>query len=62
MLYLPLDKLMQQAGAGDPNRSAPTQTGNASAASAGESRAESPAPIQQSPRDALRNRERDTSR
>jgi membrane protease subunit HflK len=62
MLYLPLDKLMQQAGAGDPNRSAPTQTGNASAASAGESRAEPPAPMPQSPRDALRNRERDTSR
>lgn len=66
MLYLPLDKLMQQAASVDASRAA---SGNstqpmtpAQGTTGGETRPESAAPVPQSPRDALRNREREPSR
>jgi modulator of FtsH protease HflK len=66
MLYLPLDKLMQQAASADASRAAavaPTQPMSPAQNSAGgETRPESAAPVPQSPRDALRNREREPGR
>ncbi|MCX7201078.1 MAG: FtsH protease activity modulator HflK, partial [Burkholderiales bacterium] len=57
MLYLPLDKLMQQAASADASRAAavtPTQPMSPAQNSAGgETRPESAAPVPQSPRDAL---------
>lgn len=66
MLYLPLDKLMQQAASADASRAAagtPTQPMSpAQSPAGGETRPESAAPVPQSPRDALRNREREPGR
>jgi membrane protease subunit HflK len=66
MLYLPLDKLMQQAASADASRAASgtaTQPMSpAQGSTAGESRPDSAAPAPQSPRDALRNRDRESSR
>ncbi len=66
MLYLPLDKLMQQAAPADASRAASgtaTQPMSpAQGSTAGESRPDSVAPAPQSPRDALRNRDRESSR
>jgi membrane protease subunit HflK len=64
LLNLPLDKLMQQAASLEASRSAAqgTQTAPASPAGTGEGRPETTSPVPQSPRDALRNRERDSSR
>lgn len=63
MLYLPLDKLIQQSGAAEGARQPATGSATQSAPTAGEARQETqppqPAP---SPRDSLRNRDRDASR
>lgn len=67
LLYLPLDKLMQQAAAVEASRGAPNPPMSPAPAPApggggGDARPEPQSSVPQSPRDALRNRERDSSR